>query len=261
MLCNLVPVSSNITKYKVRPPPPHTHTPPHTSRTRADLCTNCAQGVDVMAVPGRLRAEGRDRKIMWRGSQGAASAERHVILPDLQNEPIVFHKKLGEGNFGDVWQGKLRGTTTVAIKTIRSEDKSAFLLEAHIMAYPFPPAPPAATHPPTRHASHTGAKCRQLPAHPNVVTFFGLSSCDVRTPLFAPGWHREVVHARMFNCFPFAAFFLSFQQEKNELFLVTEFVADGSLDRFLTENMYVPCAHPQNQFCVITRITRIIKNN
>ena len=50
-----------------------------------------------MAVPGRLRAEGRDRKIMWRGSQGAASAERHVILPDLQSEPIVFHKKLGEG--------------------------------------------------------------------------------------------------------------------------------------------------------------------
>jgi serine/threonine protein kinase len=43
----------------------------------------------------------------------------------------------------------------------------------------------------------------QLPAHPNVVTFFGLSSCD----------------------------------EKNELFLVTEFVADGSLDRFLTENI------------------------
>ncbi len=38
---------------------------------------------------------------------------------------------------------------------------------------------------------------------------------------------------------------LSFQQEKNELFLVTEFVADGSLDRFLTENMYVP--HLQNQ--------------
>jgi hypothetical protein len=34
MLCNLVPVSSNITKYKVRPPPPHTHTPPHTPHTR-----------------------------------------------------------------------------------------------------------------------------------------------------------------------------------------------------------------------------------
>jgi hypothetical protein len=34
MLCNLVPVSSNITKYKVRPPPPHTpHTPPHTPHT------------------------------------------------------------------------------------------------------------------------------------------------------------------------------------------------------------------------------------
>ena len=33
---------------------------------------------------------------------------------------------------------------------------------------------------------------------------------------------------------------LSFRQEKNELFLVTEFVADGSLDRFLTENMCVP---------------------
>ena len=57
-----------------------------------------------MAVPGRLRAEGRDRKIMWRGSQGAASAERHVILPDLQNEPIVFHKKLGEGGFSTVYR-------------------------------------------------------------------------------------------------------------------------------------------------------------
>jgi hypothetical protein len=57
-----------------------------------------------MAVPGRLRAEGRDRKIMWRGSQGSGSAERHVILPDLQNEPIVFHKKLGEGGFSTVYR-------------------------------------------------------------------------------------------------------------------------------------------------------------
>ncbi|ELR17771.1 protein kinase domain containing protein [Acanthamoeba castellanii str. Neff] len=103
--------------------------------------------------------------------------ESGSIKATIESQDLVFHKKLGEGNFGDVWQGKLRGTTTVAIKTIRSEDKSAFLLEAHIMA--------------------------QLPAHPNVVTFFGLSSCD----------------------------------EKNELFLVTEFVADGSLDRFLTENI------------------------
>lgn len=44
-------------------------------------------------------------------------------------------------------QGKLRGTTTVAIKTIRSEDKTAFLLEAHIMAcvrcclFPCPASP------------------------------------------------------------------------------------------------------------------------
>lgn len=94
MLCNLVPVSSNITKYK---------------------------GVDVMAVPGRLRAEGRDRKIMWRGSQGAASAERHVILPDLQSEPIVFHKKLGEGGFSTVYRCAI-GPLTCAAKVYKRTD-------------------------------------------------------------------------------------------------------------------------------------------
>jgi hypothetical protein len=75
--------------------------------------------------------------------------ESGSIKATIESQDLVFHKKLGEGNFGDVWQGKLRGTTTVAIKTIRSEDKSAFLLEAHIMAYPFPPPPPAATHHPS----------------------------------------------------------------------------------------------------------------
>jgi serine/threonine protein kinase len=203
-----------------------------------------------MAVPGRLRAEGRDRKIMWRGSQGAASAERHVILPDLQNEPIVFHKKLGEGNFGDVWQGKLRGTTTVAIKTIRSEDKSAFLLEAHIMAYPFPPAPPAATHPlTTRHASHTGVSQMQAtagaPQRRDILRSF-LVRCTYTC--VCKSSNREVVHARMFTV---SCSLLSFRQEKNELFLVTEFVADGSLDRFLTENMYVPHLQNQNFFVII----------
>jgi serine/threonine protein kinase len=61
--------------------------------------------------------------------------ESGSIKATIDSSDLVFHKKLGEGNFGDVWQGKLRGTTTVAIKTIRSDDKSAFLLEAHIMAY------------------------------------------------------------------------------------------------------------------------------
>jgi hypothetical protein len=36
--------------------------------------------------------------------------------------------------------------------------------------------------------------CRQLPAHPNVVTFFGLSSCDVRgllPSLAHAGYHHH----------------------------------------------------------------------
>jgi hypothetical protein len=78
-----------------------------------------SKGVDVMAVPGRLRAEGRDRKIMWRGSQGSGSAERHVILPDLQNEPIVFHKKLGEGGFSTVYRCAI-GPLTCALDHAQS---------------------------------------------------------------------------------------------------------------------------------------------
>lgn len=133
--------------------------------------------------------------------------ESGSIKATIESQDLVFHKKLGEGNFGDVWQGKLRGTTTVAIKTIRSEDKSAFLLEAHIMAYRFPPSPP---HPPTHHsspthhASHTGVKCRQLPAHPNVVTFFGLSSCDVRVLFASRPTAKLFTHA--FLPFVFASF-------------------------------------------------------
>jgi len=30
--------------------------------------------------------------------------ERHVILPDLQSEPIIFHKRLGEGGFSNVYR-------------------------------------------------------------------------------------------------------------------------------------------------------------
>ena len=86
--------------------------------------------------------------------------ESGSIKATIESQDLVFNKKLGEGNFGDVWQGKLRGTTTVAIKTIRSEDKTAFLLEAHIMAYHFPPFTAA------RHASHTdvnAGNCRRTP--------------------------------------------------------------------------------------------------
>ena len=59
-----------------------------------------------------------------------------------------------------------------------------------------------------------------------MVTFFGLASSEVgRSPVY------------LFDLFIGFSFP---NQAKNELYLVTEYVADGSLDRYLTENMYLP---------------------
>lgn len=89
-------------------------------------------------------------------------------------DDLTFMCKLGTGAFGDVWKGKLRGTTTVAIKTLKANgDYQNFRVEAQIMA--------------------------ELPAHANVVTFYGVADAD------------------------------------KGVYIVTEFVPDGSLDRYLME--------------------------
>lgn len=50
-------------------------------------------------------------------------------------DDLQFLCKLGTGAFGDVWKGKLRGTTTVAIKTLKANgDCQHFRAEAQIMA-------------------------------------------------------------------------------------------------------------------------------
>lgn len=103
-----------------------------------------------------------------------ATPRKDSVKATISQNDLSFVNKLGVGAFGDVWEGRLRGTTTVAIKSVRSTDKTSFLAEAQIMS--------------------------SLPAHPNVVTFFGLAE--------GPG----------------------------QLFIITEFMADGSLDKHLIRN-------------------------
>ncbi len=54
---------------------------------------------------------------------------------EIDRSAVKFSKKLGAGNFGEVWQGLWNGTTPVAIKTLRTGtmEPEAFLKEAEIM--------------------------------------------------------------------------------------------------------------------------------
>ena len=54
---------------------------------------------------------------------------------EIERSALKFTKKLGAGNFGEVWQGLWNGTTPVAIKTLRqgTMQPEAFLKEAEIM--------------------------------------------------------------------------------------------------------------------------------
>lgn len=54
---------------------------------------------------------------------------------EIPRSSLQFIRKLGSGNFGDVWYGMWKGTTEVAIKTLKTGtmDAMAFLQEASIM--------------------------------------------------------------------------------------------------------------------------------
>lgn len=54
---------------------------------------------------------------------------------EIPRESLEFSKKLGAGQFGEVWRGKWNKTTDVAIKTLKpgTMSKDAFLEEANIM--------------------------------------------------------------------------------------------------------------------------------
>ena len=54
---------------------------------------------------------------------------------EIPRESIVLKKKLGSGQFGDVWEGVWNGTTPVAVKTLKpgTMAASAFLEEAQIL--------------------------------------------------------------------------------------------------------------------------------
>jgi fyn-related kinase len=54
---------------------------------------------------------------------------------EIDRQSLRFVKKLGSGQFGDVWEGLWNNTTPVAIKTLKSGtmDPKDFLAEAQIM--------------------------------------------------------------------------------------------------------------------------------
>ena len=54
---------------------------------------------------------------------------------EINRNELTFAKKLGGGNFGDVWQGLWNNTTKVAIKTLKkgTMEPQAFLEEAELM--------------------------------------------------------------------------------------------------------------------------------
>jgi hypothetical protein len=65
-----------------------------------------------------------------------AKAAQQQMRARIGYDDLTFMCKLGTGAFGDVWKGKLRGTTTVAIKTLKANgDYQNFRVEAQIMAY------------------------------------------------------------------------------------------------------------------------------
>ena len=54
---------------------------------------------------------------------------------EIERSSIKFNKKLGAGQFGEVWDGLWNGTTAVAVKTLKPGSMAVtdFLTEAHIM--------------------------------------------------------------------------------------------------------------------------------
>ena len=54
---------------------------------------------------------------------------------EVDRSTLTFKKRLGVGNFGEVWEGLWNGTTKVAIKTLKegTMKPEAFLEEAEIM--------------------------------------------------------------------------------------------------------------------------------
>lgn len=88
----------------------------HYSRDADGLCVNlrtsCVQGE-------KPQPEGLCHKDQW----------------EIDRRTLRFVKKLGQGQFGEVWEGLWNNTTPVAIKTLRpgTMDPNDFLSEAHIM--------------------------------------------------------------------------------------------------------------------------------
>ena len=54
---------------------------------------------------------------------------------EIERSTLQFTKKLGHGNFGEVWEGMWNGTTQVAIKTLKPGQEISACIHCKVGAY------------------------------------------------------------------------------------------------------------------------------
>ncbi|KAL6071603.1 Tyrosine-protein kinase [Balamuthia mandrillaris] len=122
-----------------------------------------------------------------KGPETEKENEKEEFVPTIQETELSFVQLIGRGNFGEVWKGTWRGTTSVAIKKLHTHlcderSKKEFLAESELLM--------------------------NIKPHPHLILPLG-------TCIRSAGSSGET-----------------------DFLLVTEFIEDGSLDKFITAHKF-----------------------